>query len=137
MQPRGHLAGCFVRSCHFRLREWRLVVDIRLDEAVSLFQRWVLARIAGMWRERVVVVVCPFREVICKLQTGKIGSCVFEVDDNQLLVLICWLEQRRLFIIGADSQDISVLSLQTLVSAGIIVWSTGGLHHCGQTRASP
>lgn len=35
-----------------------------------------------------MVIVCPLRKVVGKLETWQVGSGVLEIDDNQLLMLI-------------------------------------------------
>lgn len=87
------------------------MVDIRLDKAALLFYCWVFAGIASVWCYRVVVVVCPLREMVCKLKPGRVCSCVLEIDDNELLVFIGWLQERRLLVVRSYPQDVAVLGL--------------------------
>lgn len=64
------------------------MVDICLDEP-SLFLRCGIAFVAaGEWPLGVMIVICPFSEVVGKLQTGHIGRCILKVDDDQLLMLV-------------------------------------------------
>lgn len=91
--------------------ELRAVVDVGLDEAALLLEGRVAARVAAPGRGGVVVVVGPLGEVVGELQAGRVGGGVLEVDDDELLVLVGGLEERRLLVVGADAEDVSVLSL--------------------------
>jgi len=51
--------------------------------------------VAGMGSDRVVIVVAPFCEMVCELETWSIGGSVFEVDDYELLVGVGWQEEGR------------------------------------------
>lgn len=41
-----------------------------------------------------MIVVAPFRKVVCEFQTGGVGGGVFEVDNYELFVVIGWEEER-------------------------------------------
>lgn len=51
-------------------------------------------------------------KVIGELQARGIGGGIFEVDDNELLVLICRQEQRRLCG-RLHAKKVAILSLET------------------------
>ena len=42
-----------------------------------------------------MIVVAPFCEMVCELETWSIGGSVFEVDDYELLVGVGWQEEGR------------------------------------------
>lgn len=67
---------------------------VRLDEALLLFDGRILATIAGIRRYRIVVIVRPLRKVIGEFKTRQIGSGIFKVNDNKLLMLVCGLQKR-------------------------------------------
>jgi hypothetical protein len=75
-------------------RELRTVVDVCLDEVALLVWSRVAGCRAGVRVDRVVVVVAPFCKVIGKVESGRVGSCVFKVNDDELLVLVGGLEER-------------------------------------------
>lgn len=88
------------------------VVQVGFDEAVLCIWVGVVALgAAGVGRRRVVVVVGPFGKVIGELKAGQIGGGVFEVDDDELLVLVLGLKEGRLLVIWANTKDVSVLGL--------------------------
>lgn len=64
------------------------MLDIRFQKPLLLFRGWVKVGIAGVRGGGVVVVVCPLREVVGKLEAWQVGCSVFEVDNDQLLMLI-------------------------------------------------
>ncbi len=94
------------------MAERRLVSDICFDEATLLLGSWVFAGVATMWRYRVMVVVRPFRKVIRKLKSRRIGSRILEINYDELLVFVGGLQKRRLLIIWPDPQNIAILSLE-------------------------
>lgn len=71
--------------------------------------------VAGMRRDRVVIVVAPFCEMVCKLETWCIGGGVFKVDDYELFVGVGWQEKGR-FAGWLETEDIAVLCLDSLSS---------------------
>ena len=79
----------------FRVGVLRPVVDVGVDEAALLFEVRVACWIAGVRCDGGVVVVHPLGEVVGELETGRVGCCVLKVDDDQLLVLVGRLEERR------------------------------------------
>lgn len=58
-----------------------------------------------------MVVVRPLRKVVRKFDARKISACVLKIDDDELLVLVGGLEQRRFFIVRSNSKDVAVLCL--------------------------
>jgi hypothetical protein len=62
-----------------------------------------------------VIVVAPFREMVCELKTWRIGRSVFEVDDYELFVGIGWQEEGR-FARWFETEDIAVLCLDSVSS---------------------
>ena len=62
------------------------MVDVTSDKASLLFQSWVSGCSTSPRLGGVVVIVAPFCEVVCEFEAGKVGGCVFEVDDDELFV---------------------------------------------------
>jgi hypothetical protein len=87
------------------------VVDISLDKPALLVRGGVIGRVARVRTGRVVVVVGPLREVVGELEAARVGGCVLEVDDYELFVLVGGLEERGLLVVGAEAEDVAVLSL--------------------------
>ena len=65
------------------------MIDVGADEIALLLEGWVAFCFAGPGSVGVVVVVTPFCEVVGEFETGRVGGGVFEVDDYQLLVVVC------------------------------------------------
>lgn len=61
---------------------------IGFDETVLLFRSRVLCLSHGVRDLGVVVIVTPFREVICELISLEISICIFKIDDDKLLMLV-------------------------------------------------
>jgi hypothetical protein len=89
----------------------RLVVYVRPDEAVLLLGGGIRGCVAGVGSNGVVVVVCPLREVVCELEPREVSARVLEVDDDELLMFVRGLEERGLFVVGPDAEDVAVLGL--------------------------
>lgn len=70
------------------------MVDVSLDESVLLLWRRVPGVVARMRSDGVVVVVSPLAKVVGELETRCVSCCVLEIDNDELLVLVCGLEQR-------------------------------------------
>jgi hypothetical protein len=87
------------------------VVNVGLEEAALLVGVGVTLRVAGPWTSLVVVVVRPLREVVREFVTQQVRTGVLKVDDDELLMLIGRLQQGRLLVIRAETQDVAVLSL--------------------------
>lgn len=87
------------------------MVDIGFDESSLLIGIWVPGMVTDVRSNRVVIVVCPLAKVVGKLEPSRIRCCVLEVNDNQLLMLVCRLQKRRAFIVGLDTKNVAVLSL--------------------------
>lgn len=98
------------------------MVHVSLDEAALLVGSRVPVRPAGMRGGCVVVIVCPFRKVVSKFETGQVGGCVLEVDDYELLVFVGWLEKRRGLVIWSNAENVSVLSLTDVSAKRIYVY---------------
>lgn len=49
--------------------------------------------------------------MVCELVTRQVRAGVLKVDDDELLVLVGRLQQGRLLVIWAETQDVAVLSL--------------------------
>jgi hypothetical protein len=69
----------------------------------------------------------------------EIGSCVLEVDDNQLLVFVCRLQQRRFCVIRLEAEDVSILGLEVKMKQSVLVQTNyirqflrRHSHHCVQ-----
>ena len=73
--------------------ELRSVVYIGFEETVLFFWSWVATSAADPRSVGFVIVVAPFGEVVCKLESWKISCRVFKVDDDELLVFIGCLEK--------------------------------------------
>lgn len=58
------------------------MVYIGLDEASLFIWRGVSSNVARIGRCGVVVIVCPFGKVICKLETPDVSCCILKVNDN-------------------------------------------------------
>lgn len=58
-----------------------------------------------------MVVVAPLREVVGELEARDVGSRVLEVDDDELLVFVRRLQERRLLVVGPLAEDVAVLRL--------------------------
>lgn len=59
-----------------------------------------------------MVIVAPFREVVCEFEAGDIGGSVFEVDDDELLVFVFGMQEGRLLVVGAGAENVAVLGLR-------------------------
>ena len=53
----------------------------------------VQGRAARVRRRLVVVIVAPFREVVCEFEARRVRIGVLEVDDDEALVLVCGEEE--------------------------------------------
>lgn len=62
------------------------MVDIGADEALLLFQCWVLFGVALPRVGGVVVIVAPFCKVVCEFEAGGVGGGILKVDNDELLV---------------------------------------------------
>ena len=60
-----------------------------------------------------VVVVAPLCEMVGKFEAREVGASIFEINDNQLFVLILWMQQWG-FARRPQSQQIPILRLQLL-----------------------
>lgn len=60
--------------------ELRSMEHIAPQKAPLFLHTGIVIRIASPGFAGVVVVVTPFREVVCEFQPGRVGRCVFEVD---------------------------------------------------------
>lgn len=67
---------------------------------------------AEEWKDRAY-------KVVRKLKTWEVCIGIFEIDDNKLLVLICWEEQRRLAL-RFHTEDVSILCLSRNVVSPIL-----------------
>lgn len=86
------------------------MVDIGFYEAALFFFRRVVVCITGVRRNGVMIIIAPFCEVICELETRGVGGGVFEVDDDELFVGVSWEEKGR-FAGRFEAEDIAVLCL--------------------------
>lgn len=84
---------------------------VRLEESVLLLRSRVGGRVACVGGGGVVVVVGPLCEVVCELEAAGVGACVLKVDDDELLVLVCWLKEGGFLVVWADAEDVAVLGL--------------------------
>lgn len=64
------------------------MINVGTNKASLLLDGGIIVRVARPWFVGIVVVVAPFREVVCEFQTRGIGGCVLEVDDYELFVCI-------------------------------------------------
>ncbi len=95
------------------------MVHVRFDGAALFLGRGVAGRVAGVGAGGVVVVVGPFGEVVCEFEAGEVGGGVLEVDYYELFVFVGGLEEGGGLIVGADAEDVAVLSLRGGVSYGL------------------
>lgn len=91
----------------------RAVAGVGADEALLVLRGGVEGVGALPGEGWVVVVVAPFREVVCEFQAGGVGVCVFEVDDDELFVGVCGEEERG-GAGGEQAEDVAVLSLEEI-----------------------
>lgn len=70
------------------------VIDVGFDAATLLLNGWVSFLGTRPGSSCVMVVVRPLNEVVAELVAGDVGSRVFKINDNELLVLVCWLKKR-------------------------------------------
>ena len=114
------------------------MIHVGLDEPPLLLEGWILGSVANVWRNSVVIIVCPFGEVVGKLQADQVRPSILEIDDDQLFVLVGGLQQRRLLIVGPDAQDVAILSLNSW-SVFCFEGYNGAFgvneRHCGQRPA--
>jgi hypothetical protein len=94
------------------MRELRTVIDVGLEISVLLLRGRVSCRLAEVCADIGVVVVCPLDEVVCELVAGQVSGGVFEVDDDQLLVLVGGLEEGGLLVIWLEAENVAILSLK-------------------------
>ena len=57
-----------------------------------------------------MVVVAPFGEVVGEFESAGVGGGVFEVDDDELFVLVCGEEERG-FTCGLQAEEVAVLGV--------------------------
>jgi hypothetical protein len=69
------------------------VVYVCSDETLLLFQTRITIGVASKGSQGVVVVVHPFREVIGKFVSSCVGTCVLEINDDELFVLVGRLKE--------------------------------------------
>jgi hypothetical protein len=110
--------------------------EVRVDEAVLLFEIGVILRVAPPRVVRIVIVVRPLGlfavvsdqnldakrvcmkcerangayKMVGELQAGQVGVGIFEIYDHKLLVLVCWQKQGGLSF-GHHTHDVPVLRL--------------------------
>lgn len=70
------------------------MIDIGLDETTLLVGSRISSHVARPGRRSIMVIVCPLVEMIGKLETTGIGARIFEVNDDELLMLVSSLEER-------------------------------------------
>ena len=58
-----------------------------------------------------MVVVGPFREMVGKLATRQVRTCIFKIDYYQLLMLVGWPKKGRLLVVWPNAKDITILCL--------------------------
>jgi hypothetical protein len=88
------------------------MVHVCPDESFLLFKAWVAILVASKRDHWVVIVVHPFCEMVGKFVSSCVGARVLEINDNKLLMLVGRYEEGRLFIIGSDPKNITILSLE-------------------------
>lgn len=91
------------------------MVYVGFDKATLFFFCRVVLGIAGVGSDGVVVIIAPFCEMVCELETRGISGGVFEVDDDKLFVSIGWEEEGR-FAGRFEAQDVAVLCLDSVSS---------------------
>lgn len=88
------------------------MVDVCPDEALLLLQRRIAVGVAGIGHHRVVIVVHPLCEMVGKLVASRVGRCILEVNDNQLLMLVGGLQEGRFLIVWSDPENVAILRLE-------------------------
>lgn len=87
------------------------MINICLDEAPLFLDCRIAIRVTSIGCNGVVIIVSPFGEMVCKFEAYSIGSSVFKIDDNQLLMLVGGLKKRRFLVVGANSENVAILGL--------------------------
>lgn len=83
--------------------------------------------------DRVMIIIAPFCEVVCELETRGVCGGVFEVDNDKLFVGVGWVEKGG-FAGWFEAEDIAVLCLSS-VSSHISHSENKGLHRYVQIQA--
>lgn len=88
------------------------MIEVGADEAALLFRSWVDFCVTGVRLDGIGIVVAPLGKMVGKLAPTSVGRGVLEVDNDELLVRVFRLEQRRLCR-RQKAQNVAVLCLQS------------------------
>ena len=69
------------------------MIDISLDKTTLFIRRGISSHVARPGRRSIVVIVCPLVEMIGKFKTTSVGSRIFKIDDDELLVFVGGLKK--------------------------------------------
>lgn len=116
------------------------MVDITFDETALLLQRRVVFGIACPRFRSVVVIVAPFREMVCEFEARCVGGCVFEVYDDELFVGVLGKEKWGGCGAGGgwfrdEAENVAVLCLDGLLD-DMKKSRKGNVRRCEQIQAS-
>jgi hypothetical protein len=92
------------------------MIDIGAYEAALLLYRRVFIGVACPGFVGIVVIIAPFCEVICELETRSVSRGILKVNDHKLLMGVLWKEQGRrggtiLWVFGDETENVAVLRL--------------------------
>lgn len=123
--------------------------QIGQDGAALLLWRWVEAVVAGPCALFIMIVITPLSlekseklarwhdletyKVVGKLMTRSVCRRILKVNNNELLVFVCWKEKRR-FLGRFHPEKVAILSLIESVSKHTEVLRRN-IHRCEQTQA--
>ena len=66
------------------------MVEICADEPTLFLNGRIVFSIASLRPLLIMVVVAPLREMVCEFQARGVGGCIFEIDNYELFVGVCW-----------------------------------------------
>lgn len=69
------------------------MIDVGPDKPALLVNVGILGGVANMRVPRVMIVVCPFGEMVGKLKSWNVGTGILKINNNQLLVLVGGLKK--------------------------------------------
>lgn len=91
------------------------MINITANEPLLFLESRIPRRITEPRLLRVVIVVAPFRKVVCELETRRVGGCIFEVNNDELFVRVLREEERgrgrAAAVVGDEAENVAVLSL--------------------------
>lgn len=66
------------------------MVEICADEPALFLSGGIIFSITRLGLFLVMVIVAPLREVVCEFKAQRVGGSIFEVDDYELFMSVCW-----------------------------------------------